>query len=231
MPRLSLSVAALGLCVVPLVAACTADARPSAARPSAAKAAGSPGVGVKAAAASASGPSRAQLRAALPPRPAGSKPWPASYGPEGVLTDRQYIAAAGPNTVAELNLQRERGLQFGANWSWSEPSGVQVEILLARYATPAGAASYYASERSGQLQRYPGVTAYTLPGEPQSFGLPIATVQNDPGETVVRTNALAGDTVIVVNVNRPVTPDTAVANAVSRRIRQSLCADQACATS
>ena len=239
--------AVLGLCVLPSLAACSGS---EAAASSSAKAVSKPGTEATASALApplatsaplstsapmASGeavvapnvaaPSLAQLKAALPARPAGATPWPASYGPEGVLTAAQYVAAAGPDNASELALQQRRGLQSGANWTWNAPDGVQVEILLARYTTDVGAQSYYLSERTGLLKEYSGVTPFQLPGEPESWGLPIATLDSF-GDAVVRTNALAGDTVIIVNVNNPATPDTADANAVSSRIYRALCAAQ-----
>lgn len=236
--RPALSLAAIGLCLVSSLCGCdsahsagksgaaTGPARAAATASDTPAPAAPAGTGDSTMAA----PSSAQLRAALPARPAGATPWPASYGPEGILTARQYVIYAGPDTSSELALQQHRGLLFGANWTWSEPDGEQVEILLARYSTPNGAESYYLNEQRSLTATYAKVTPYTLPGEAQSFGLPIATL-NSFGDAVVRTNALAEDTVIVVNVNNPATPDTALADSVSDRILRALCTDQGCATS
>lgn len=231
MPRSAVTLAILTSCIATLLSACsgthTIDAAPSKSMsPSQSPSTSSTAPTASTGSAASPLPTGAQLLAALPPLPAGAKPFPASTGPNGLLDAKGYVTAAMvPNAAQDLPIELRRGLQAGARWTWATSNGELVEIFMARFATDEGAESYYLMEHAAKTKEYAGVAPTVVPGVPTSFNLSI-TKLDDYGNANVRVHAVAGDTVVVVNVLSPATPDPSTANALTLQMAKQLCSDQ-----
>ncbi|MEY9872626.1 hypothetical protein ABH931_002103 [Streptacidiphilus sp. MAP12-33] len=238
MYRATTRAAALALCVLPLLSACVSGSlvppghsAGHSAGPAQSSAASPPATALASPASTAAqaAPTSAQLTAALPALPAGAKPWVASTGPNGLLDAAGYVGVAfgKANAATDLPIELNRGLQSGARWTWATTDGELVEILLARFRTDIGAQSYYLMEHAAKLKKYPTVTPEPVPGIGTGFVQSIASL-DAYGNALVRLHAVAGDTVIVVNVSNPATPDPTTADTLALAIAKKLCADQGC---
>jgi hypothetical protein len=230
MHRTTARAAALTLVALPWLSACAIGASsPSSATTSASPSAAAPTIPAAANSQTLAAPTGAHLTAALPPLPTGARSWVASTGPNGLLDAAGFVSAAfgKANVMADLPIELNRGLQSGARWTWAAKNGQLTEILLARFRSDVGAQSYYLMEHAAKLKKYPSVTPTPVPGITTSFTLAIPTLDSY-GNAVVRVHAVAGDTVIIINVLNPATPDETTANTLALQIARKLCADQGC---
>ena len=166
----------------------------------------------------------AQLVAALPAAPAGSKPWAGTSGLSGPLTRTQYVTAEfGAKDGAKLlKAEEQLGLTFGAQNGWRQQDKVMVGVRLADYKDRTGAKTAYLEIQSSAEEDDAGDNDFTLPGAADSFGIGDPT-PDQAGNTVTNLFALAGKELLRVTVESPAGVDQATAKAVALKAYANLC--------
>ena len=164
------------------------------------------------------------LATALPPLPTGAKLWPATLGPTGPLTAPQYATAmfGTADASADLLVERQRGLDFGAVRRWNQPDGVMVSVFLGHYSLPRGAESAFLAQSTSEKRTDAADRHFTVPGVAESYGVAIPTLDSY-GNALTNLHLVAGDVLIRVAVGSPAQPDPEVAAAVAATVYTNVC--------
>lgn len=173
-----------------------------------------------------------RLATALPSLPAGATPWPANLGPAGPLTATQYATAmfGAADASADLQIEKQRGLDFGAIRRWNQTDGVMVSVFLGHYSLPLGAQSAFLAQSTSEEHKDAADQHFTVPGVPESYGVALSTLDSY-GDAQTNLHLVAGDVLIRIAVGSPAQPDPTVAAAVAKTVYANVCGITDCASS
>jgi hypothetical protein len=150
----------------------------------------------------------------LLPVPAGATPSENSYA---VMNRRSFVKSFYPkgDRKREEALNAHRGFVSAASEGWTNADGSRQEILLVRFATPAGATSA-SDEVSAWFRQWP--KPVTTPTDPAIGAVGCSDPRLDSsGNALVEFVAHVGDTMFFVNEWTAATPDPAAAKALMQR--------------
>lgn len=152
--------------------------------------------------------------------PAGATPWPSNVNGPKSLTAFVELCYAKSSWIEEEAQYVRRGFLSAVLEGWDNPDGSQQDIRLARFATPAGAASAF-DEAGSAFRREPKpATVLTDPATGAvGWSSPALDTQ---GNASVEFTAVVGDIMILVYEETAATPDPAAAKELLQRQYDSL---------
>jgi hypothetical protein len=164
--------------------------------------------------------SRIQGLLGVLPVPAGATPRPENTN--ALMNRISFVKSFYPKSerAREETLNAHRGFVSAVDEGWTNADGSGQEIILARFATPAGATSA-SDEVSAWFKQWP--PPVTTPTDPAIGAVGCSDPRLDSsGDALVEFVAAVGDTMVFVNEYTAATPDPAAAKALMRRQYDSL---------
>jgi len=148
------------------------------------------------------------------PVPAGATPDPTNTN--ALMNRISFVKSFYPKRewTAEKALNARRGFVAAIDRGWKNADGSQQEIILARFATPAGATSAFHQVSSWFKQWPPPATTPTIPAI-GAVGCSQPTLYR--GYALVEFVAAVGDTMLFVNEWTRARPDPAAAKVLLQR--------------
>jgi len=149
------------------------------------------------------------------PVPAGATPWPQNTN--ALMNRISFVKSFYPKSerTREETLNAHRGFVSAVDEGWTNADGSGQEIILARFATPAGATSAF-DEVSAWFKQWP--PPMTTPTDPAIGAVGCSNPRLDSsGDALVEFVAHAGDTMLFVNEWTAAKPDPAAAKVLLQR--------------
>jgi hypothetical protein len=147
--------------------------------------------------------------------PAGATPWPQNT--TALMNRISFVTSFYPkgDRTSEETLNAWRGFVSAVDEGWTNADGSGQEIILARFATPAGATSA-SDEVSAWFKQWP--KPVTAPTDPATGAVGYSNPRLDSsGDALVEFVAHVGDTMLFVNEWTAATPDPAAAKVLLQR--------------
>jgi hypothetical protein len=154
------------------------------------------------------------IQGLLLPVPAGATP---SENSSAVMNRISFVTSFYPkgDWTREKALNAHRGFVSAASEGWTNADGSRQEILLVRFAAPAGATSAF-DEVSAWFRQWP--PPVTTPTDPATGAVGCSNPRLDSsGDALVEFVAHVGDTMLFVNEWTAATPDPADAKVLLQR--------------